>query len=220
MKHANQQKHVYFARHGESVGNVANTFQGHAGGLSPKGIEQARALAERFMRIPIDIILASTMERARQTAEIINENLQKPIIFSKLLIEVRRPSEMWGKPQDTEAARKMYKLLALEDHEPTWRYSDEENFSDRIERACRAIAMFQERPETVIAVVSHGTFIRTVLACMALGASITPAEYAQFVPFFHKANTGISLCDYGEDTYGNVRWKLRHWNDIAHLSAR
>ncbi len=216
MEHINE-KIIYFIRHGESVGNAAGVFQGHDDGLSPKGVEQAHELAKRFLHIPVEVILASTMARARETAEIIHEKTRIPVEFSDLLIEVKRPSEVRGKPQSDEAAFELYKKLRIENHEPTWRYADEENFSDRVERACKVIKILHERAEKTIIIVSHGTFLRTILACMAFGANITPQELVKFVYFLHKANTGISICKYKRDGYGEVRWKLRHWNDIAHL---
>ena len=213
----NSQKIVYFVRHGESVGNAEGFFQGHEGGLSPVGEKQARLLAGRFRHIPVDVILASTMSRAKETAETINEVLQRPIEFSDMLIEVINPSEIRGKPHTDEKAWALRKSIRIQDHEPTWRYSDEENFSDRMERAGRVIEMFLARPEKCIAVVSHGTFIRTVLAYMALGKDVSPSTYIKFLIFFHKYNTGISVCNYGVDDFGEERWKLVHWNDIAHL---
>lgn len=215
--HNQSEKVVYFIRHGESVGNAAGVFQTHDGGLSPEGEQQARALAKRFRDISVDVILASTMARARQTAEAIHATTGKPVEFSGLLIEVLNPSEIRGKPHVDAHAWEIRKSIRLEDHEPTWRYSDEENFSDRIERAGSVVEILLGRPEKHIVVVSHGTFLRTLLAYMALGKDMTPSEYIKFLIFFHKFNTGISVCNYVKDDFGEFRWMLMHWNDVAHL---
>ena len=137
----NSEKIVYFVRHGESVGNAAGVFQSHTGGLSPEGMEQARALAERFKNIPVDVILASTTPRARETADAIHDAIQKPIEFSNLLVEIRNPSEIRDKLRTDKEARGIKKSIRIEDHEPAWRYSDEENFSDRMERAGCVVEM-------------------------------------------------------------------------------
>ncbi len=215
--HAYSDKIVYFVRHGESVGNAAGVHQSHEGGLSSEGKRQARALAKRFGRISIDVILASTMPRAKETAEFVHAEAQKPIEFSDLLVEVRAPSEIQGKPHTDEKALELRKSIQIQDHKPTWRYADEENFSDRIERASRVVEMLLMRPEKNIVVVSHGTFLRTLLAYMAFGNGITPSEYIRFLIFFHKFNTGISVCSYEKNDFGESRWKLIHWNDVAHL---
>lgn len=32
-----------------------------------------------------------------------------------------------------------------------------------------------------------------------------------------KFKTGISVCSWAKDDFGEFRWKLLHWNDVAHL---
>ena len=64
---------LYIVRHGESTGNLAGTLQGSRVDepLSPRGVQQAEALAARLAGEPIDAVFASPMIRARQTAEIL-----------------------------------------------------------------------------------------------------------------------------------------------------
>jgi len=60
------------ARHGESVFSVAGRLNGDtavAGGLTPLGVEQARALGEQLRGIEIDLAVTSQLERAIQTAD-------------------------------------------------------------------------------------------------------------------------------------------------------
>lgn len=207
-------KSVYFVRHGESEGNTRNAFQGPNEPLSEKGVEQARILAERFLHIPVDVVLASTDKRAHHTAEIVNEKIKKPIEFLDDLAEMRRPNELWGKSSQDEKAQEILELLREHAHDPDWRYSNEENFIDRKTRAARVVDVFLERKEEAVLAVSHGTAIRTFLVYMLLGDDLTSHDYYKFLRFFHLSNTGISLCKYFED---ESRWQLVHWNDIAHL---
>lgn len=70
-----------FVRHGESVGNAENRFQGQADfPLSEKGRQQARALAEAWHveGLTFDYVISSPLERARETAEIIARRLKLP----------------------------------------------------------------------------------------------------------------------------------------------
>jgi 2,3-bisphosphoglycerate-dependent phosphoglycerate mutase len=74
--------HITFLRHGESVGNVEDRFQGHADfPLTGKGRAQARALAERWQveGVTFDKCIASPLLRACQMAEIISEMLKIPL---------------------------------------------------------------------------------------------------------------------------------------------
>jgi bisphosphoglycerate-dependent phosphoglycerate mutase len=91
-------KRVYFVRHGESEANSKGVEIGAETPLTPIGITQVSTVAQRFRHIDIDVILTSDMERARYTAEKINEiaKAKNNIVISKLLLEVRLPSEVIG----------------------------------------------------------------------------------------------------------------------------
>lgn len=172
-------KSIYFVRHGESMGNINNAYQGSDESLSEEGIRQAGILAERFLRIPVDVVLASTHKRAHQTAEIVNAIIRKPIEFRNDLVEMRKPSEMWGKPTSDEKAQEIQKFLINHDHESDWHYSDEENFFDRKARVSRVVDILLEKREQTILVVSYGTIIRTIVIYMLLGDDLTSHNYYQ-----------------------------------------
>lgn len=60
---------LYVARHGETQWNVENKVCGSTDiPLTERGLEQAKALAAKVAEIKPDVIIASTMIRARQTA--------------------------------------------------------------------------------------------------------------------------------------------------------
>ncbi|MGB8215544.1 MAG: histidine phosphatase family protein [Anaerolineales bacterium] len=74
--------HITFLRHGESVGNAEDRFQGQADfPLTEKGRAQARALANRWQTegVTFDKCIASPLLRACQTAEIIAGMLAIPL---------------------------------------------------------------------------------------------------------------------------------------------
>ena len=92
--------HLYLVRHGQAIVNVEPIVGGMRGdtGLSPLGVQQAQALCDRLQRgeIQADALLASTLPRARQTAEIIAPALNLPIIFDDELHELRTGDEADG----------------------------------------------------------------------------------------------------------------------------
>jgi 2,3-bisphosphoglycerate-dependent phosphoglycerate mutase len=74
--------HVTFLRHGESVGNAEDRFQGHADfPLTEKGRTQARSLADRWLaeEVTFTKCIASPLLRACQTAEIVCATLHIPL---------------------------------------------------------------------------------------------------------------------------------------------
>ena len=63
---------IYLIRHGEVAGNsgAVRTFAGARDlELTPRGIEQARAIAQRMKGVPLDAVYASQLQRAWRTAE-------------------------------------------------------------------------------------------------------------------------------------------------------
>ena len=61
-------------RHAESVWNAAGRWQGHADPpLSERGRAQAEALAADLAPLGIEVLLASDLARAAQTASIVGE---------------------------------------------------------------------------------------------------------------------------------------------------
>lgn len=79
---------LYVVRHGESESNI----QGRWGGryntpLTAKGLEQAKQLADKFTGISLDIIITSSLTRARQTAEAIREIVNMPLVLSDEFME-------------------------------------------------------------------------------------------------------------------------------------
>ena len=79
---------LFLVRHGETVDNARQIMQGQTQGcLNEKGREQARVVAERLAAESIDAIVASDLQRAIQTAEIIAEPHGLPVVTTPLLRE-------------------------------------------------------------------------------------------------------------------------------------
>ncbi|MBR4919954.1 MAG: histidine phosphatase family protein [Prevotella sp.] len=79
---------IYLVRHGETVDNARQIMQGQTQGtLNEKGREQARQVAERLRGEPIDVVVASDLQRAIETAEIIAQPHGLPVVTMSLLRE-------------------------------------------------------------------------------------------------------------------------------------
>ena len=86
--------HLYLIRHGQSNVNVTPIVGGMKGdkGLTELGVRQAEKLRDRLMRsgeIKADVLISSTLPRARQTAEILQSALDVPILLDDDVQEVR-----------------------------------------------------------------------------------------------------------------------------------
>lgn len=83
----------YFMRHGETDWNRSNLIMGQTDiPLNETGIGQAHEAKKMLTKIEVEKIYSSPLQRARQTAEIINEDIRCPIVYMDYLKE-----RGWGK---------------------------------------------------------------------------------------------------------------------------
>lgn len=98
-----QHTQYFFTRHGQSQANVDEVFAGAAETpLTEKGQAGAASEAQRLLRLAVqyDLIISSTLSRARDTATIMANILGYPplkIIYSELLVE-RDFGKLVGRP--------------------------------------------------------------------------------------------------------------------------
>jgi broad specificity phosphatase PhoE len=204
-------KYLYLARHGLTLGNIANTLQDNSDPLSDQGRAQAARLAERFATLAPDTLIASDAARAFDTATIIGTRIDRAVVTSTLLRETSVPSSLVGVRRDDERALAWYADSYPVDNLHA-RVEDEETFAELTERASAAVAFTLEQPGNV-AVVSHGNFIRFMVAHILMGEMLTPLEWKRFCSFFGTTNTGLTVLRYTEG-----KWLLVTWNDHAHLA--
>lgn len=205
---------VYFVRHGESILNAVRRYQFNDTPLSELGRRQAQLLTKRLIHMPINVIIASPLLRAKETVEIINKKLKKSIRFTPLLYEVQRPSEIDGSYKDKPEIKKIMELIAQNFHKGTWRYSNEETFEDLRQRANKFLSYLVKQKEKNILIVSHGIIISIIIAVMIFGPEITSQELVKWQQFVGQpTNVGITLCEYT----AKKGWKLVVWNDHSHF---
>jgi len=97
------QKIIYFFRHAESDGNLRH-IQATDEDIHPEeqnitdlGKQQSEKLADRLERLNLDILISSTLTRAIETTEILNQNKEYNVEYSDLFIERQKPSSIIGK---------------------------------------------------------------------------------------------------------------------------
>ncbi len=206
-------KTVYFVRHASTEGNEKGAWQFATTPLSAKGLIQAKYVAQRFASIDIDTIIASEMQRALQTAREIADVKGIEIIPSPLFHEILRPSEMRGKSRSDSDAIALWQKVDTRFREGIdEKHSDEENFFDCRLRAALAVKFIEDHSSQNMCIVTHGAFLRILIAVMMGGSDVTVKEVVDIFDFFHTSNTGITKC-----TLEEKGWWLRSWNDDAHL---
>jgi len=210
-------KRFYFVRHGQTEDNVNNVYQDADDLLTEKGKDQASAVAARFVSIPVDVIIASNYERARETAKTISEKTGAVLRVSELFREIRRPSDIIGKARHEPDPIRIMNEMIQNELISDWHHLDEENLFEALNRARAAIDHLCKSPEEKIIVVTHELFIKIMLAAMASEDDVKAVEFYRTMRYFMIGdNTGITVSEYGNFSY-DKHFRLRIWNDHAHL---
>lgn len=216
LQDISSKKKIYFIRHGESEGNAGPVRQAGSSPLTQKGRAQAAYMGERMNKLPVDVLISSSMRRAGETAAIIGEKIGKVAEVSDLFVERRRPSAQTGQSKKDPATLAIDKIIFENFAVPGFRHSDEENFDDLKKRAEEALDYLAARPEGNIAVVTHGFFMRIILASVVFRDKLNGKECERFMRTFHMENTGLTIL--GFDGYEvEPPWWVWVWNDHAHL---
>lgn len=212
-------KYLYIVRHGQSEGNVDQSKAGTDSPLTEQGLREATQIAGRFSHLPIEIIVSSTMLRAKQTAEIISKRINKEIVFNENAIEKSTSVEERALPYESKERGKFVEMLYDQD-DIHYRMSTEETFGEAVIRAKNLLETIENIKEENIALVSHGMFIRVLLGVIFFGEKFSPRDFLQMIRFFtNLKNTGLTVLRFrANDIYtGSGKWRLITWNDHAHL---
>ncbi len=205
---------IYFVRHGQSEGNRKEIHHTPDIPLSKDGVIQAKAIAKRLVNLNFDLIYASSMTRASQTAEIINEKLKLPIEYWDEIAECKSPSEIRGKKIDDPEVIKIKKMVAKNFYKKNWKYSDEETFDDLNCRASNVLDhLMKNHSDQTVLCISHSQFIKFIAAKIIFGGNLTPKIFSEMRNHLFMENTGITIYEHSEK-YG---WTLNTWSDTTHL---
>lgn len=108
---------IIFTRHGEAMDDLENKYGGwYDPDLSPKGLEGAKACAEKLKTtgVKAEIILSSPLKRAVQTANEISKVLGIPVETFAYLKERNTYGLLCGENKE-EAKKKYPELVAAYD---------------------------------------------------------------------------------------------------------
>ena len=152
-------KHVYFIRHGETLANRSHRHQQPDEPLSKQGEAEALEAVKLLKELKIDTLVASSYVRARETAEILGEELGLPIIPMDEVVEFRRPASIYGKHHLSLASFSYLWDLYQHQADPKWDNDGAENLFTIRNRMLTAQQKIEALPGKQIAVVSHAIFM-------------------------------------------------------------
>lgn len=195
-------KTVYLIRHGESTNNVKRKDDNHLdirvdSSLTKKGIKQAKNTGKKLKKSKskIDKIYSSPYPRATQTAEAISKILKKDY-------EVLEFTHERSNDKHRSHFENIYNLNE----------EGGENFESIKDRARKTLEFLENSTNNNIALVSHGIFLRVLLAFIVLGEDLTQKQAESFMRKFMTKNSGITKLYRFEES-----WMLATWNDYDHV---
>ncbi len=193
---------------------MAPVHQSSKSTLTPEGETQAEKIAARALSLNFDVLISSPYPRARYTAEKIGRITGKLPEFSDLFIERKKPSSIEGVSLEDKRANAVFQEWHRGFYISGSRVEDAENYEQLINRADLALDFIAQREEENLLVVTHGIFLRTMIARILLGEELTPQAHHSLQNHATMANTGITTLQYFED---DKLWNLWTYNDLAHL---
>lgn len=208
---------LVLVRHGESRATVDEIVGGHEGctGLSERGVRQAEALRDRLARtgeVDADVLLASVLPRAVETAELIAPALGGlPVDRDCDLCELH-PGESDGLTwtQFTERYRP-----------DGWRFDADVPMAPGAEsvntfraRIARTLDRLVEahRGQTVVVSTHGGVIDGSMIGLLEMPTHVWAGRFAT-------RNTSLTEWELrnGERPEGTDGWRLLRYNDSAHL---
>lgn len=190
---------ILLVRHGETAFNAARVVQPADTPLSERGLAQAACIARRIASLGAGCVLASDLERARKTGELIAAAAGVPLELSPLLQE-RNFGELRGRP---------YSELSPDAFSPAYAPPGGESGADVDARAVLAFRLIVDKLERVsgnLVVVSHGLFVAALLrghTVLADGVAMPD----------HLANCSLTIIE------RVAPYRVRAVNDVEHLAG-
>ena len=138
---------VYIIRHGQTPHNALKQYNTADENLTELGIKQAEQLRDKFKDINFDIIICSPLNRAKQTADIINTKNQK-IIYDDRLKE-RDCGDLSGKSLNVTNREEYW------NYNTTIKYGTSENIKLFFERVYNFLDELKSKDYNKVLIVAH-----------------------------------------------------------------
>lgn len=177
-------------RHGETMWNRQGKYQGQSDvPLTDEGREQARILSERLKDEKIDVIYASDLDRAIETAAIIAKYHDLNVLPAPLMRELN--FGIWEGMTYDEIIQKWPQEYNEWQRDPHNKKPPE---GETLAELCKRVSKFlketaREHPDSRILVVSHAGPIRAIL-------SVLLNLRQDFFWKFKISNTSITIIEY------------------------
>ena len=199
---------VIVVRHGQTEWNVQARIQGQGdSNLTPEGIAQARAIAQRLAKEPFDALISSDLGRAFETARVIAQRCNLPIATDERL---RERCFGVGEGMTYDEVDRAYPgaFARIRNVDPDFIIPNGESrrqFHDRVRDAFESLA--QAHQGRTIVIVTHGGVLATFF------------RHVHDIPLDVAHPIAITNASYNVLRHDGARWSVETWSDNAHLEG-
>ncbi len=149
---------LYLARHGRTNYNdlhLCNSDPSVDVHLTPLGVQQAEALAQKLLHTDLDHVFVSELRRTQQTAALVNKHHNAPVTVEPLLNDIRT-----GFENKTSSA---YRDALHHASDPTTaRFNDGESLQDIKERAQHFIDWLRDQKYQSVLIVTSAFLVQAM----------------------------------------------------------
>ena len=165
---------IFVVRHGQTEWNVLKKMQGSADiELNEKGLSQATDTAEMLKNSTFDVIFCSPLKRAKQTAEIINNDRKLNIVLDDRLRE-----RNYGEFEGTNKSSFNYNEFWA--YEKNMNYEKAENVQDFFKRIYSFLDEITSKEYNNVLIVCHAG-VEKAIECYFNGL-MSDEEIGPFFP--------------------------------------
>lgn len=197
-------------RHGETVWNHQQRFQGHGDSpLTERGRADVKALGRRLKQIPFDRLISSDLGRTVETANLITEHTGHEIHTDPRLRE-RHYGVLEGLTIPEIKKRHADTLKKLISGDPDEQIPEGESHRQLYERNIDFIKHFiRENTGTTALLVVHGGVLDSLLRMVAH----MPLDHPRC---FTAMNATLNIFSHGV-FFRETKWVVETWGDRSHL---
>ncbi|MCQ2199234.1 MAG: histidine phosphatase family protein [Paludibacteraceae bacterium] len=201
---------IFLCRHGQTEWNEKHIFQGqHNSPLTKLGIDQAKKLGEVLSRYQFDKVYCSVLDRARETANVILEEMNAKSLPIEYVSGIQEIYLGILEGNDFEVGMAKYPEIMGSFWEDTAGERDWETLGDVRRRAAKQIEEIRDNNEgKTILVVTHGVVLRSLYS------------------YFHNFTLEESRCQPKPESaclcevcWEHGIWDIKMWNSTDHLKG-
>jgi probable phosphoglycerate mutase len=203
---------LFVIRHGETVFNAENRFQGHCDSrLTETGRRQVASLGPRMAGMAFDTLISSDLGRAQETAAIITEYTGHSVQTDSRLRE-RHYGVLEGLTVPEITAGYARVMERLDANDPDYVIPEGESHRQHYHRNIAAIEEVKSgKFGSKVALVVHGGVLDSLFRYVA---SLPLRQPRCFIT----TNASLTIITYGT-FYRTTRWVIETWCDTAHLEG-